>query len=229
MTDADSRGLFVVGTGTGVGKTVVTAGLTGWLRARGRDAVAVKPCQTGYPPDDDAAFVADACGTDAAATCLRRLEPALAPEVAADVADADLSYDEIRSGVRAAVAAHDVGVVEGIGGLRVPLADGEEVLDLVADLGLPALVVARSGLGTLNHTGLTVDALRANGVPVHGIVLNEYQGATVAERTNPDVLEGMTDAPVWTLPPLDLAAPSEAVSGVREHLPPTALSAVGEF
>ncbi|MDS0276612.1 dethiobiotin synthase [Halomicroarcula sp. S1AR25-4] len=229
MTDASPGGLFVVGTGTGVGKTVVTAGLTGWLRDRGVDAVAVKPCQTGYPPDDDAAFVAEACGNETASICLRRLAPALAPEVAADVAEADLSYDEILSGVRTAVNAHEVGVVEGIGGLRVPLADGAEVLDLVAALGLPAVVVARSGLGTLNHTGLTVDALRAHGVSVHGVVLNEYEGATVAERTNPDVLEGMTDAPVWTLPPLDLREPSEAVSGVREHLPAAALSAVTEF
>lgn len=230
MTDDSTApgadGLFVVGTGTGVGKTVVTAGLTGWLRDRGRDALAVKPCQTGYPPDDDAAFVADACGTDAAATCLRRLEPALAPEVAAEVAEEHLSYDEIRSGVQTAVAAHDVALVEGIGGLRVPLAAGTEVVDLVADLGLPAVVVARSGLGTLNHTGLTVDALRSRDVPVHGVVLNEYEGATTAERTNPAVLERMTDCPVWTLPPLDLTQPSSAVDGVRDHLPESVLSAV---
>ncbi|WP_276271843.1 dethiobiotin synthase [Haloarcula litorea] len=222
MTDG-ARALFVVGTDTGVGKTVVTAGLTGWLRERGRDAVAVKPCQTGHPPDDDAGFVADACGDDDAAVCHRYLEPALAPEVAADVADEPLAYGEILSAVRESVAAHETAVVEGIGGLRVPLADGREVLDLVADLGLPALVVARSGLGTLNHTGLTVDALRARGVEVRGVVLNEYEGATTAERTNPPVLERTTDCEVWTVPQLALADAAEAVSGVREHLPATVL------
>ncbi|WP_245180600.1 dethiobiotin synthase [Haloarcula amylovorans] len=219
-------GLFVVGTDTGVGKTVVTAGLTGWLRERGRDAIAIKPCQTGYPPDDDAGFVAEACGSEEAATCLRRLEPPLAPAVAADRTDTDLSYDEIRDGVEAAVDAHETAVVEGIGGLRVPLADDREVLDLVADIGLPAVVVARSGLGTLNHTGLTVDALRDRGVSVRGIVFNEYEGATTAERTNPEVLEGMTDCPVWPLPPLSLSDPSVAVSGVREHVPATVFDAL---
>ncbi|WP_254278730.1 dethiobiotin synthase [Haloarcula marina] len=219
MTTTVNDGLFVVGTGTGVGKTVVTAGLTGWLRARGRDAIAVKPCQTGYPPDDDAGFVAAACGTESAATCLRRLEPALAPAVAADVADADLAYDEILSGVEDAIGRHDVGVVEGIGGLRVPLADGREVVDLVADLGFPTVVVARSGLGTLNHTGMTVDALERRDVPICGVVLNEYEGATTAERTNPAVIESMTGYPVWTMPPLDLTDPAAAITGVQSHLP----------
>jgi dethiobiotin synthetase len=209
----------VVGTGTGVGKTVVTAGLVGRLREAGLDARAIKPCQTGYPPDDDAAYVADACGDENAATCLRRLEPALAPAVAAEQSDATVSYDGILSGCRDAIADAAVGVVEGIGGLRVPLADGREVVDLVADLELPTLVVARSGLGTLNHTTLTVEALRRRDVPVAGIVLNEYAGETTAERTNPDVLEEMTGLPVETIPPLSLAEPSDAVTGVREHLP----------
>jgi len=209
----------VVGTDTGVGKTVVTAGLVGWLRAAGVDARAVKPAQTGYPPDDDAGFVAEACGTDDAATCLERLEPPLAPAVAADREGVDLSYDAIRDGCERELADASVGVVEGIGGLRVPLADGREVVDLVADLGVPAVVVARSGLGTLNHTALTVEALERRGCAVEGVVLDEYEGASVAERTNPDVLADMTDHPVWTLPPLAIDGPRDAVAGVREQLP----------
>jgi len=211
--------LAVVGTDTGVGKTVVTAGVVGWLREAGHDARAIKPCQTGHPPDDDAGFVAEACGSDAAATCLRYLEPALAPAVAADEVGADLAYDDIQAGCAEAIDDSEVGVVEGIGGLRVPLADDREVVDLVADLDVPALVVARSGLGTLNHSALTVEALRRRDVPVRGLVLNEYEGATVAERTNPAVIERMTDLPVATVPPLDLADPTNAVSGVREHVP----------
>ncbi|MCU4802504.1 dethiobiotin synthase [Halobacteria archaeon HArc-gm2] len=214
-----TRDLAVVGTDTGVGKTVVTAGLVATLRADSVDARAIKPCQTGYPPDDDARFVADACGTDEAATCLRRLEPPLAPEVAAREAGTDLSYESILGDCRAALSETDRGVVEGIGGLRVPLADGREVIDLVADLGLPAVVVARSGLGTLNHTALTVEALRRRDVPVRGVVLNEYEGASVAERTNPDVIREMTDCQVATLPPVDLSDPSAAVDAVAEHLP----------
>ncbi|WP_136715269.1 dethiobiotin synthase [Halorientalis salina] len=218
MTDAPAD-FAVVGTGTGVGKTVVTAGLVGWLRDEGHDARAIKPCQTGYPPDDDAEFVAEACGTDAAATCLRRLEPALAPAVAADVAEESLCYDELLTGCESALADSEVGVVEGIGGLRVPLADGREVIDLVADLSLPTVVVSRSGLGTLNHTALTVEALERRNVPVRGIVLNEYEGATLAERTNPEVLSEMTDESVATLSPIQLSDPADVVSGVRERLP----------
>lgn len=221
MSAGESLGdaFAVVGTDTGVGKTVVTAGLVGWLREVGRDARAVKPAQTGYPPDDDAAYVAHACGTDAAASCLRRFEPPLAPAVAADETGVSLDYEAIRSETAAALADGDPGVMEGIGGLRVPLADGEEVLDLVADLGIPTVLVARSGLGTLNHSALSVSALRARDVAVSSIVLNQYEGASVAERTNPDVLSEMTGCSVYTLPPLSLTRPSDAVAGVREQLP----------
>jgi len=214
-------GVFVVGTDTGVGKTVVTAGLTGWLRDRGTDAVAIKPCQTGYPPDDDAAFVESVCGTPDAAVCLKRLSPPLAPEVAARESEADvtLSYESVRDGVTEAVETSEAAIIEGVGGLRVPLADGREVIDLVADVGLPALVVARSGLGTLNHTALTVRALRRRGVPVVGVVLNEYEGATTAERTNPTVIERMTDCPVWTVSPLDTESPASVIDGISEQLP----------
>ncbi|MFC7138294.1 dethiobiotin synthase [Halosimplex aquaticum] len=215
----DVTDFAVVGTDTGVGKTVVTAGLVGWLRDSGVAARAVKPVQTGYPPDDDAGFVAEACGSDDAAICLERLEPPLAPAVAADREDVDLSYERIRGGCEDALADTPVGVVEGIGGLRVPLAGDAEVVDLIADLDVPALVVARSGLGTLNHSALTVEALERRGCRVHGILLNEYEGASVAERTNPETLREMTGCPVWTLPPLSLEVPRAAVAGVRERLP----------
>ncbi|NEU57703.1 dethiobiotin synthase [Halorussus sp. MSC15.2] len=215
--------LAVVGTDTGVGKTVVTAAVVARLRDRGLDARAVKPAQTGYPPDDDAGFVAEACGSDEAATCLRRLEPPLAPAVAAEQSGESLDYAELRDGCRRAMARSEVAVVEGIGGLRVPLADGREVADLVADLDVPALVVARSGLGTLNHTALTVTALRRRGVAVSGVVLNEFEGATTAERTNPAVVAEMTDANVGTVPPVAFDRPTTAVSAVESELPGSVL------
>ncbi|WP_276257397.1 dethiobiotin synthase [Haloglomus litoreum] len=208
--------IAIVGTDTGIGKTVVTAGLVGRLRSEGIDAVGVKPCQTGHPPDDDAGFVREACGDESAGVCGRYLGPALAPAVAADEADAALSYEEVRSFCATELDAAEVGVLEGIGGLRVPLADGREVVDLVADLAVPAVVVSRSGLGTLNHTALTVEALERRDIPVRGIVLNEYEGATVAERTNPAALEELTGHTVATLPPTDLSDPSAAVGLVAD-------------
>ncbi|WP_137288237.1 dethiobiotin synthase [Natronorubrum halophilum] len=210
--------LAIVGTDTGVGKTVVTAGLTRDLRERGFDARAIKPAQTGYPPDDDAEFVADACDDPDAATCPRYLEPALAPRVAAVEAGEALSYDSIRTACAEAIAETEVPIVEGIGGLRVPLAGDREVIDLVADLEATAVVVTRSGLGTLNHTALSVEALESRGVDIAGLVCNEYAGATVAERTNPDELERMTGYDVETVPPLEGETPRALAAGVTAAL-----------
>ncbi|PSP79996.1 dethiobiotin synthase [Halobacteriales archaeon QS_4_69_225] len=192
----------VVGTDTGVGKTVVTAALVARLRRDGVDARAVKPAQTGFPEDDDAGYVRDVCSTEAAASRLRTFGEPLAPAVAARRADDPLAYEPLLEESRAALDAAEVGVLEGAGGLRVPLSNEprREIVDLVADLSLPALVVARSGLGTLNHTALTVEALRGRDVDVLGVALNRYGGASVAERTNPDELERMCGCPVGTLP-----------------------------
>ncbi|ELY55329.1 dethiobiotin synthase [Natronococcus amylolyticus DSM 10524] len=215
---SDSTTVAVVGTDTGVGKTVVTAGLTHELRDRGVDARAIKPAQTGHPPDDDAAFVADACRTDEAAICLRYLEEPLAPRVAAERADDPLEYEPLLADCRRECEQVPVALLEGIGGLRVPLAGDREVIDLVADLASSAVVVTRSGLGTLNHTALTVDALERRGVDVPGIVCNEYEGASVAERTNPRELERMTERPVETVPPLSGSDPAALADGVRDGL-----------
>lgn len=221
--DESTPGFAVVGTDTGVGKTVVTAGMVGWLRVSGYDARAIKPAQTGHPPDDDAEFVARACESEAAATCFERLEPPLAPTVAAECEGVELSYDAIRADCERELSDVEVGVVEGIGGVRVPLAEDREVIDLIADLDVPAVVVSRSGLGTLNHTALTVETLRRRDVSVHGVVLNRFEGETVAERTNPEILETMTDLPVWTLPEMVIAAPGDVVDVCRQELPREAI------
>lgn len=212
--------LAVVGTDTGVGKTVVTATLVAALRNADTDARAIKPAQTGFPEDDDAALVQHVCGTDDAAVRLRTYGEPLAPAVAARRADDPIAYDALVADTREALADSNAAVVEGAGGLRVPLSNDppREILDLVADLDVPALVVARSGLGTLNHTALTVEALRRRDVSVAGIALNRYEGATVAERTNPTELERMCDCPVWTLPESSLETPTE-IRELAESLP----------
>ena len=211
----------VVGTDTGVGKTVVTAAIVARLRRDGVDARAIKPAQTGFPEDDDADYVRWACDDEAAAVRLRTYGEPLAPAVAARRADDPIGYEELRSETREAVDDAEFAVVEGAGGLRVPLSNDpqREIVDLVADLDTPALVVARSGLGTLNHTALTVEALRRRNVSVRGVALNRYEGGSVAERTNPAELERMCDCPVWTLP----ESPLESREDVRElgaELPP---------
>lgn len=207
----------IVGTDTGVGKTIITAAVVGALRGRECDVRAVKPVQTGFPPDDDAGVIGSVCGDSEAAICLRYFEEPLAPAVAADRADVDLSYATLRHETADALAETAVGVVEGIGGLRVPLAEGREVVDLVADLGCAAVVVARSGLGTLNHTALTLEALSRRDVPVLAVVLNEYEAATTAEQSNPDALRSMADVPVLTMPTVDRA---DLIATAYEQLTP---------
>jgi dethiobiotin synthetase len=219
----ESSALAVVGTDTGIGKTVVTAALVARARSAGVDAVAIKPAQTGYPEDDDAGFVQWACESEDAAIRLRTHGEPLAPAVAARRAGEPIIYESVLDDTRAAIEDPDVdiGVVEGAGGLRVPLSNepDREIVDLVADLEVPAIVVARSGLGTLNHTALTVEALRGREIPVAGVVLNRYEGDTAAARTNPAELERMCDCPIWTLPEVDLEEPS-GLRSLGAELPP---------
>lgn len=214
--------LAVVGTDTGIGKTVVTAALTARLRTEGVDAGAVKPAQTGYPDDDDAGYVQWACESERAATRLRTFAEPLAPAVAARRGSEPIAFEPLIEETRTALDAYETGLVEGAGGLRVPLSNDpyREIVDLVARLDVPALVVARSGLGTLNHTALTVDALRARDIPVRGVILNQYEGAGVAEQTNPAVLERMCDCSVWTAPHDSLESPADIRSFAQE-LPAT--------
>jgi len=218
-----TEGLAVVGTDTGIGKTVVTAALAARARAAGTSARAIKPAQTGYPEDDDAGYVAWACGSEDAAVRLQTRKEPLAPAVAARRADDPIAYEPLLAETRTHLAdpGVDIGLVEGAGGLRVPLSNepAREIVDLVADLDVPALVVARSGLGTLNHTALTAEALRARDVPVAGVVLNRYEGETVAARTNPGELERMCDCPVWTAPEATLDEPGD-VRALGAQLPP---------
>jgi dethiobiotin synthetase len=183
---------LVTGTDTGVGKTVVAAGLVLALRARGLRAVGFKPAETGVAAGGiaDSDLLARASGVDEplARPLLRLVEP-LAPPVAAERAGLVLDPSEIDRRVRALRDRGFTIVLEGAGGVAVPLAWGCTALDLAQRLGLSAVVVGRAGLGTLNHTWLTVEALRTREIPVHAIILNGRRSPPdLAEATNPDAL-----------------------------------------
>jgi dethiobiotin synthase len=158
------RGLFVTGTDTGVGKTLVSAALMAVL---GDAAVYYKPVQTG--DDDDTATVAHLSGGATLAPGLSLPLPA-APYRAALAAGLTVDLNALVAGARG--AGERLLVTEGAGGVLVPLTARETTCDLIAALGLPTLVVARTRLGTLNHTLLTVEALLRRGLPVAGVVLN---------------------------------------------------------
>jgi dethiobiotin synthetase len=170
------RGIFVTATDTGVGKTEVACALLRNARAAGLDAVGMKPAQSGAvegEPSDAERLVGAADGAEPLAeVCPYSLAAPLAPAVAARLEGVEISFARIVDGARALAARHDALLVEGAGGLLVPLTDRETYADLAVALALPVLVVARAGLGTVNHVSLTVEALRRRGLAVAGIVLN---------------------------------------------------------
>jgi dethiobiotin synthetase len=190
------RGLFVTGTDTGVGKTVVTAAVARALSACGVDVGVVKPVQTG---DGDAAALKAWAGLEEELDEIAPFSFAapLAPLAAARLEGTTLGLDEVVARVAELAERHEVTIVEGVGGLLVPVGPDWTVADLAAELGLPVLVVARAGLGTVNHTLLTVLEARRRGLTVAGIVLNGHgRGADPSEDTNADLIESFTDVPV---------------------------------
>jgi dethiobiotin synthetase len=170
------RGLFVTGTDTGVGKTEVACALLRSARARGIDAVGMKPAQSGVPPGErsDAERLREASDRvePIEAVCPYTFAAPLAPAVAARLEGRAVSRETILAAVRALSARHAAVVVEGAGGLLVPLWEGGTQADLAVALGLPVLLVGRAGLGTVNHTALTCEALARRGLALAGVVLN---------------------------------------------------------
>lgn len=192
---------FVTGTDTGVGKTVASAWLAAVARSVGRTVRYVKPVQTGLAPGapgSDHDFVRAAAGVDSM-ELLRFPEP-LAPAVAADLAGDPIDPEALVAAVKALGADVDELIVEGAGGLLVPLADGWTMADLPAALDAELVVVVRPGLGTLNHTALTLEAARTRSITVAGLVISGWPADPgVTERTNLERLEAM--APVQHMIP----------------------------
>src|SRR4051812_22295509 len=191
------RGVFVTGTDTGVGKSVLSAAIAAALRARGEDVAACKPVLTGvdeapgeWPPDD--ALLAAATGQRAEDVAPLRFGPPVSPHLAAEQAGIELDLPALLPRTEAEVL-----VVEGVGGLLVPLGPHANVRDLAAAIGLPLVIAARPGLGTINHALLTIEAARAAGLDVRAVVLTPWpeapgdlewsNAATIGERGGVEV------------------------------------------
>ena len=216
------RDLLVTGTDTGVGKTVIAAALVTALRARGVRALGFKPVETGCNPgsEPDSAILARASGeTHELARPLLQLSEPLAPAVAADRAGQALDPDELEARVRALRAQGYTLVVEGAGGVMVPLSWDYTVLDLAERCDLDCVVVARAGLGTLNHVTLTALMLQSRHVAVRGIVLNGRGPAPdLAEATNPAALAKMLPGLRIVESPHQLADPVAATVAIVNRL-----------
>lgn len=196
------KGVFVTGTDTNVGKTWIAAGLTAVLRRWGLRACYFKPIQSGCPEEDgrliptDARFARELAGLEEPLELLTpiTLRLPLAPGVAAAREGRRVDLEEVARAREELARRYDLLVIEGAGGLYVPLINTRFlVLDLIQWFRLPLIVVARAGLGTINHTVLTVKAAQHAGVPVAGVILNRYPARpSLAEETNPEVIAALT-------------------------------------
>ena len=203
-------GIFITGTDTGVGKTAVAGGLAGALADKGLRVGVMKPIQSGagfrngtfYSPD--AEFMIAACGAqdEMELVCPVMLREPLAPSVAADIEGKTIDLDIIKNAYLELERRHDIVIVEGAGGIAVPIKDNFLYSDLIKCLGIPAIIVARAGLGTINHTFLTVEYAKTCGISVTGVIINDFKGG-MAEETNPGIIEGLTGVPILGIIPHD--------------------------
>jgi dethiobiotin synthetase len=226
------RGLFITGTDTGAGKTVVAASIVAALRAAGEPVRPLKPVLSGLdePPDQgwppDHELLARAGGVDPDTVTLLRYGPAVSPHLAAELAGEPIDPRALRGQIRAAARGGGTVVVEGVGGLLVPLAPGYDVRRLARDLDLRVVIAARAGLGTINHTLLTLEAARGARLDVASVVLTPWPAApSQIERSNRDSIERLGDVPVATLPFVPRATAEElAAAGatlpLAQWLPP---------
>ncbi|HZH24258.1 MAG TPA: dethiobiotin synthase [Solirubrobacteraceae bacterium] len=216
------RGVFVTGTDTGAGKTVVAGAIVAALRARGERVAAFKPVVTGadepptagWPPDHE--LLAAAAGVAARAVTPHVFGPPVSPHLAAELAGIDLDLDALVVAASAATAEAGAAalVVEGVGGLLVPLTARHSVRDLAVALGLPLVVAARPGLGTINHTLLTLEAARTAGLTVAGVVMTPWPGRPgVMERSNRETIARLGAVDVATLSRLADGSPGSLAAG----------------
>lgn len=227
------EGVFVTGTGTEVGKTVVAAAMARTLAEQGKRVAVFKPAVTGL--DELAAgepkggmagdLLAHRLSNAADHELLRwaagseqsdeevapyRYGPPMSPHLAAELTGEEIDPERLRSTSRAAAKGANALVCEGVGGLLVPLASGYLVRDFAADLGLPLVVAASPGLGTINHTLLTIEAARSASLHVKAVVLTPWpETPSAIEKSNRDTISELANVDVMTLPLFDLAAPEQ--------------------
>lgn len=207
-----ARGLLVTGTGTEVGKTVVAAVIARLLAANGERVAVFKPVETGLADggERDHALLRRAADSDQTDDEIApyRYDPSVPPHLAAELAGERIDPGRLQAAARRAAEGADVLVCEGVGGLLVPLELAYLVRDFARELALPLVIAAKPGLGTINHTLMTLEAARAVGLDVALVVVTPWPAKpSTVERSNREAIERLGLVETAVLPPLDLAAP----------------------
>jgi dethiobiotin synthetase len=208
-----SAGVFVTGTGTEVGKTVVAAAIARTAVANGRRVAVFKPAVTGLDqagePDQELLRRAAGSAQSDEQVAPYRYGPPVSPHLGAELAGEAIDPARLRQACAAAGEDADLLVVEGVGGFLVPLTLGYLVRDFARDLGLPVVVAASPNLGTINHTLLTVESVRSVGLKVTRVVLTPWPGEPgQVERSNRAAIARLGGVSVETLPRLELSEPA---------------------
>lgn len=213
------KGIFITGTDTGVGKTFVAATLAAYLSDAGYRVGVLKPAETGCEDRDGKLTPADALRLKDASGCTESIEKIcpyqfaepLAPSVAAERAGVKIDIDHLLTVYDDISSSHDVTLVEGAGGLMVPLLPSYTYADLARVFKLPILVVGANKLGVINHLLLTLEHASCKGLSVLGFVLNAVSDErSIAAHTNREVLLGLTGVPcLGDLPFVEAAAPQK--------------------
>ena len=224
------RGLFITATDTEVGKTVVTGAIAAALAARGYKLGVMKPLASGGVSNldgqltaEDATFLMKAAGISEQLrdsvnpVCLA---PALTPAVAAVESGVTIDIGKVLKTCSTMLEAHELTLIEGVGGITAPLWDTYLVADMIRDLKLPALIVARPNLGTINHTLLTAEYARQKGIIAAGIVINGWNEASagVLEHSNIDYIQKLTGLPILGKLPFssEIDVPAGRTGGLAE-------------
>ncbi len=196
------KGIFIIGTDTDVGKTFVTAGLIYKLKENGYNAIAFKPIQSGgilsddkkalIPPDIK--YIKEICDIEDEYSHMNTycLKEEVSPHLAAIIENKNISKEKIINHYKSLLANYDYVIVEGAGGIVVPLIDNDYfIYDLIKDLNLDVLIVAKAGVGTINHTTLTAEFLKQKNIKSKGIVINQYNDKFY-EKDNIKVISKLT-------------------------------------
>jgi len=198
------RSLFITATDTGVGKTFISYNLAYALREKGVKVGYLKPVETGVENlPEDGSLLASVTGQPIEEVVPVRYRLPLAPYAGILEEGKDFDLGELKGHYERLLGRYEFLLVEGAGGIAVPIKRDYNYADLAKDWGLRVLVVARAGLGTINHTFLTCYYLRSRGLQVVGIVMNGFEGKDVSERTNPRIVEELTGIKVFCVPKVE--------------------------